>query len=358
MTRKLALVTDAWHPQTNGVVNTLDRLVRDLTARGVEVRVLAPEPAQHRTFQMPLDEDYQLAWDPWRTVARIRDFAPDSVHVATEGPLGLWVNQWLRSRGMSFTTSFHTRFPEYLEARFHVPRAVGNGMERWFHRAATHTLVGTRSLMRELAQERIGKKLVLWPRGVDAKRYHPSHRQVGLFAGLPRPIWLFVGRVAPEKSVEDFLRLELPGTKVVVGDGPARPKLERAFPNAVFRGFRFGAELSAHYASADCFVFPSRTDTFGNVILEALASGIPVAAVPAPGPVDLITDGVNGAVDESLAQACMRALRCRPEAARASVASYTYEACCDVFYDSLVPLRGTARPRDEQRPARVALAAE
>jgi glycosyltransferase involved in cell wall biosynthesis len=355
MTRKLALVTDAWHPQTNGVVNTLDRLVRDLTARGVEVRVLAPEPTQHRTFQMPLDQDYQLAWDPWRTMARIRAFNPDAVHVATEGPLGLWVNQWMRGRGLAFTTSFHTRFPEYLEARFRVPLRVGNGMERWFHRAASHTLVGTRSLMRELAAERIGKKLVLWPRGVDARRYHPSKRRTSVYEGLPGPIWLFVGRVAPEKSVEDFLRLTLPGTKVVVGDGPARARLERAFPSAVFRGFRFGEDLAAHYASADCFVFPSRTDTFGNVILEALASGLPVAAVPAPGPVDLISDGVNGAVGDDLGDTCLRALRCRPEAARASVGAYTYEACCDVFYDALVPLRG-ARPA--RATPRVALAAE
>jgi glycosyltransferase involved in cell wall biosynthesis len=354
MVRKLALVTDAWHPQTNGVVNTLARIVKDMSARDVDVLLIAPEPEHHRTFQMPLDADYQLAWDPWRALGRIRAFAPDAIHIATEGPLGLWTNQWLRKRGMRFTTSFHTRFPEYMNARFRVPLALGNGLERWFHRPAVRTLVGTRSLMRELQAGGIGSELVHWPRGVDAQRYHPEHRDDSVYAGLPGPIWLFVGRVAPEKSLDDFLRLPLPGSKVVVGDGPARAELQRRYKDVTFRGFRYGSELAAHFASADCFVFPSRTDTFGNVILESLASGVPVAAVPAPGPVDLIVEGVNGAVDDDLGAACLRAIACRREAARASVRHYTYRACSDVFYESLAHLTG----RRHRGEARVAQAAE
>jgi glycosyltransferase involved in cell wall biosynthesis len=334
--RRLALVTDAWHPQTNGVVNTLARLVKDLEVQGTEVLVLSPEG--HRTFPLPTYPEYRLAYDPWRAMPRLRAFRPDAVHIATEGPIGIWTNWQLRRRKLRFTTSFHTRFPEYLNARLPIPIDWGYRLERWFHRAAQHTLVGTRSLIRELDQRRIGQRLVHWPRGVDTQRFQPRRRRLDLFEQLPRPIWLYVGRVAAEKSIEDFLDLPLHGTKVVVGDGPERENLARRFPDAVWRGWRYGEELAAHFASADCFVFPSRTETFGNVILEALASGLPVASVPAPGPVDLIRQGVNGAVSDDLFDACMKALRCSREQARASTRLFTYEACRDLFRAHLVPL--------------------
>jgi glycosyltransferase involved in cell wall biosynthesis len=334
--RRLALVTDAWHPQTNGVVNTLTRLVAHLESQNTEVLLVTPQ--EHRTIPMPGDDDYTLAWDPWRAIPRIRAFNPDAIHIATEGPLGLWTNAYLRRRNLRFTTSFHTRFPEYLEARFGIPVRWGYSAERWFHRAATHTMVGTRSLMRELDEQRIGQQLVHWPRGVDAQRFHPSRRKNAVYEGLAGPIWLFVGRVAPEKSLEDFLDLSLPGTKVVVGDGPTRESLERRYPEVVFRGWQFGEDLSAHFASADCFVFPSRTETFGNVILEALASGVPVASVPAPGPIDLIQEGINGAVDDDLGEACQRALRCTRHDARQSTEPYTYLASHQMFRSHLVPL--------------------
>jgi len=346
--RRLALVTDAWHPQTNGVVNTLARLVKHLESQGTQVLVVSPD--QHRTFQMPRDPDYQLAYDPWRALPRIRAFAPDAIHIATEGPLGFWVNAFLRRNGQSFTSSFHTRFPEYVNARFGIPVSWGYHVERWFHRAAEHTLVGTRSLIRELDGHRIGQRLIHWPRGVDTERFSPAHRSADVFADLPRPIWLYVGRVAAEKSIEDFLTLPLSGTKVVVGDGPMRENLQRRFPDAVFRGWRFGAELATHFASADCFVFPSRTETFGNVILEALASGVPVASVPAPGPIDLIHEGVNGAVDDNLLSACIRALRCPRDKARASTDPYTFLASHDVFRSHLVPLSHRL-PATSARPA-------
>src|SRR6185295_5246400 len=195
-------------------------------------------------------------------------------------------------------------------ARLPVPLACGYLPVRWFHERAVHTLVSSQTLLRELAARKVGGRLVHWPRGVDAEAFHPRFRSGSVYAGLPRPIWLYVGRVAVEKSLEDFLRLPLPGTKVVVGDGPSREPFEREHPEAVWRGFRFGAELAEHYASADCFVFPSRTETFGNVLLEAFAAGLPVASVPAPGPVDLVVEGVNGAVDADLLSACRRALLC------------------------------------------------
>jgi len=333
--RRLALVTDAWHPQTNGVVNTLARLVKDLESQGTEVLVVSPDA--HRTVPLPSDPDYRIAYDPWRAIPRIRAFKPDAVHISTEGPLGLWTNWYMRRKGLRFTSSFHTRFPEFINARFGLPLSWGYQAERWFHRMAEHTLVGTRSLIKELDGLRIGQRLVHWPRGIDAQRFRPERRKLDVF-DLPRPIWLYVGRVAPEKSIEDFLSLELPGTKVVVGDGPSRSELAARFPEAVFRGWRFGDELADHFASADCFVFPSRSETFGNVLLEALASGVPVASVPAPGPVDLIQEGVNGSIGDDLRAACLRAIQCSGEQARQSTQQYTYSACMNIFRAHLVPV--------------------
>jgi glycosyltransferase involved in cell wall biosynthesis len=332
--KRMALVTDAWHPQTNGVVNTLSRLVKHLESLGTEVLVVAPDA--HRTVPLPSYSEIRVARDPWRAIPRIRAFKPDAVHVATEGPLGFWISAWLRRCGLRFTTSFHTRFPEYLRARYPIPLELSYRIERWFHGRAEHTLVGTQSLIRELNARGVGRRLVHWPRGVDTERFHPRHRRTDTYE-LPGPIWLYVGRVTVEKRLEDFLELPLRGTKVVVGDGPSRPELQRRFPNTVWRGWRFGDDLSAHFASADCFVFPSRTETFGNVLLEALASGLPVASVPAPGPIDLIDEGVNGAIGTSLHDACQRAMFCTSENARASAYPYTLRASHDVFRSHLVP---------------------
>ena len=334
--QRLALVTDAWHPQTNGVVNTLARVSKHLQAQGTDVLVVSPE--EHRTVPMPCYPEIRLAVNPWRAVERLRSFKPTAVHIATEGPLGFWLSAWCKKRDLSFTTSFHTRFPEYLRARFPIPLSFSYGIERWFHGRAEHTLVGTMSLIRELRAKGVGRRLVHWPRGVDAEVFHPRHRRDSVYAGLPGPIWLYVGRVAYEKSLPDFLNLPLPGTKVIVGDGPSRAELEARYPQAVWRGYRFGRELSEHYASADCFVFPSRTETFGNVLLEALASGLPVASVPAPGPMDLIDEGSNGAIDENLWEACQRALICSREVARESSQRFTLRASHQIFAANLVPL--------------------
>jgi glycosyltransferase involved in cell wall biosynthesis len=349
---RLALVTDAWRPQTNGVVNTLVRLVKHLELEGMEVMVVAPDA--HFTLPLPSYPEIRVACDPWKAIGRIRGFAPDAVHVATEGPLGFSTVAWLRYKRLRFSTSFHTRYPEYLSARVPVvPVSWGYDLVRWFHGRAEHTLVSSMSLLHELHEKRVGRQLIHWPRGVDADVFNPAFRRGDVYAGLPGPIWLYVGRVAVEKSLEDFLKLPLPGTKVVVGDGPSREELQRNYPDVVWRGYQFGADLSAHFASADCFVFPSRTETFGNVILEALASGLPVASVPAPGPVDLVTEGVNGAIDDDLHAACLRALPASRERARASVVRRTLRAGHDLFRAHLVPLKPEI-PFSVPRPAEAA----
>jgi glycosyltransferase involved in cell wall biosynthesis len=344
---RLALITDAWHPQTNGVVNTLSRLVKYLEAGGTEVLVIAPDG--HHTLPLPSYPEIRIACDPWRAIERLEKFWPDAIHVATEGPLGFWTVGWLRRRGLHFTTSFHTRYAEYLSARFPVPLGWGYQLVRWFHERAQHTLVSSPSLLNELHDKRVGRHLVHWPRGVDASVFHPD-RARGDTYDLPRPIWLYVGRVAIEKNLEAFLELPLPGTKVVVGDGPQRADLERQFPAVVWRGYRYGEELAAHYASADCFVFPSRTETFGNVILEALASGLPVASVPAPGPIDLVHEGKSGAIDDRLHDACLRAIACSREQARASIAGRTLRAGHEVFRSHLVPVAPAPALEARRRP--------
>lgn len=340
--RRLALVTDAWKPQTNGVVNTLVRLVNHLESQGTEVLVIAPDA--HRTLPLPSYPEIRVACDPWRAIPRIQAFAPDAIHVATEGPLGFWTVGWLRRSGLRFTTSFHTRYAEYLSARVPVPLEWGYQLVRWFHERAEHTLVSSKALLDELQERRVARQLVHWPRGVDATLFHPDRRRRDIYQ-LPRPIWLYVGRVAVEKTLEDFLKLPLEGTKVVVGDGPSRADLERRFPDVVWRGYRFGEDLASHFASADCFVFPSRTETFGNVLLESMAAGVPVASVPAPGPIDLVDEGVNGAIDDQLMRACLRALRCSHERTRASILGRTLRAGHEVFRAHLVPVLPAAGER-------------
>lgn len=334
--RRFALVTDAWHPQTNGVVNTLSRFVRHLESNGVEVQVLSPQDGP--TVPLPSYPEIRVATQPWKAVSRLQHFEPDAVHVATEGPLGMWVRGWLGRHRLRFTTSFHTRFPEYLSARLPVPLEWGYKLERWFHGGAEHTLVGTQSLIRELRAQHVGKHLVHWPRGVDTDRFHPRFRDTNLYRGSG-PKWLYVGRVAVEKSIEDFLTLDLPGRKIVVGDGPSREELQHRFPDVEWRGWQHGENLSRHFASADCFVFPSRTETFGNVILEAMASGLPVASVPAPGPIDLIEEGVNGALSDHLREACLRAVKSSRKRARATAQRFSWKVSHELFQLHLVPLR-------------------
>ncbi|HEY5084467.1 MAG TPA: glycosyltransferase family 1 protein [Rhizomicrobium sp.] len=301
---KILIVTDAWKPQVNGVVRTLEVLGEDLTALGHSVRYATPEG--RFTIGLPTYREIRLAVFPrWKLEKEIRAFAPDAVHIATEGTLGMSARSICLKHGIEFSTSFHTRFPEYVRARFPlIPEELVYRWLRWFHGPATAMMVATESLRREM-QAHGFTNLRIWSRGVDVDHFHPIADDHLPYEG---PIWLYVGRVAVEKNIEAFLKLDLAGTKVVVGDGPARAELEARYPDARFLGALSGQALVEAYAGSDVFVFPSRTDTFGLVLLEALACGIPVAAYPVQGPLDVVGDAPVGALGEDLRAACLRAL--------------------------------------------------
>ncbi len=326
---RILVATDAWHPQVNGVVRTLTMMAEAAKALDAEICFLTPQ--SFRTFAMPSYRDLRLAMPRPAKIARlIEDARPDSVHIATEGPIGLLVRRYCRQRALPFTTSFHTRFPEYVRARVPVPEALIWRALRRFHSQSRAVMAATPALAGEL-RERGFRNVMLWPRGVDTKLFHP--RPVDLC--LPAPIFLCVGRVAVEKNLEAFLELDLPGTKVIVGDGPARSRLEEQFPQAIFLGARHGEALAEIYAAADVFVFPSKTDTFGLVLLEALASGLPVAAFPVKGPRDVIGDAPVGVLDEDLRNACLSALEISRQACVEFAASHTWEDSARGFIDTI-----------------------
>ena len=330
---RILIATDAWAPQVNGVVRTLETLGRELNRLGHQVQFVTPHG--FRTVPMPTYPEIRLALFARRAVGRVIDaFKPDVIHIATEGPLGLATRRNCMRRGRSFTTSFHTRFPEYINARFGVPPSWPYAGLRWFHGPATAVMVATRTLERDLAARGF-KNLQLWSRGVDTELFKPGAKD---WLDLPRPVFLYVGRVAIEKSVEDFLRLDLPGSKLVVGDGPQLTELRQKYPAVRFTGPKFGAELARYYAASDVFVFPSRTDTFGLVVLEALASGLPVAAYPVQGPNDVIGGNTTvGALDDNLEQAARRALTLDPAACRRFAMGFSWEACTRQFLANLAP---------------------
>ena len=328
---KVLIVTDAWAPQVNGVVRTLETLGRDLTALGHEVRYATPEG--RFTIPMPTYPEIRLAIFPRSGLEKeIREFAPDAIHIATEGTLGLSARAICIKYAIPYTTSFHTRFPEYVRARFpFIPEETVYRFLRWFHSPATAMMVATPSLKREMEGHGF-RNLRIWSRGVDVERFRPI---AGASLGVPGPVWLYVGRVAVEKNIEAFLALDLPGTKVVIGDGPARAVLERKFPDARFLGQKTGEELAHAYAASDVFVFPSRTDTFGLVILEALACGVPVAAYPVQGPLDVVDGAPVAALNEDLAKACRAALAIPREACRAYALTRSWSACTRQFLSNL-----------------------
>ncbi|MBI5165817.1 MAG: glycosyltransferase family 1 protein [Magnetospirillum sp.] len=335
---RILVVSDAWYPQINGVVRTLDTLKGELEAIGHEVVMVTPE--RFRTVPCPTYPEIRLAVLPGRRVAKMIEAAqPCAIHIATEGPLGWAARRWCRRRQLPFTTAYHTRFPEYVRARFRLPLGVSYAVMRRFHGAAARVMVATQGIEDELARRgfsHIGR----WSRGVDTALFHPrpeARDADGPFAGLPRPIFLSVGRVAVEKNTEAFLALDLPGSKVVVGDGPQLAELKRRFPGVTFTGARFGEALARCYAAADVFVFPSRTDTFGLVLVEALASGLPVAAYPVAGPLDVIADSPAGVLSEDLRAACLQALAIAPEPCRAHAQTFSWQAATRQFVDNLTP---------------------
>ncbi len=326
---RILVATDAWHPQVNGVVRTLTKLAEAGSTLEAEFSFLTP--LSFRTFAMPSYRDVRLAMPRPARVARLIEQArPDSIHIATEGPIGLMVRRYCLARALPFTTSFHTRFPEYVRARVPVPESLIWRALRRFHGRSRAVMAATPALACELRQRGFAN-VALWPRGVDTCLFHP--RAVDLC--LPAPVFLCVGRVAVEKNLEAFLDLDLPGTKVIVGDGPARAALEEAYPQAIFLGERHGEALAEIYAAADVFVFPSRTDTFGLVLLEALASGLPVAAFPVKGPRDVIGDAAVGVLDADLRSASLSALDISRQACVEFAANHTWEASARAFIDGI-----------------------
>lgn len=330
MTR-LALVSDAWHPQVNGVVRTLDTTRHELEKLGISVTMITP--ADYPTVPMPTYPEIRLtvAW-PGRVAAAISRVDPDYVHIATEGPLGMIARRWCRKNGVGYTTSYHTRFPEYVRARAPVPLSWSYAFVRSFHNAGVGCMVSNTTLERELATRGF-RRLVRWVRGVDTMTFNP-HVPPAL-PDLPRPVFLYVGRVSVEKNIGAFLDLDLPGTKLVVGDGPSLPALRARHPDVMFTGNRLGVELTAHYTSADVFVFPSLTDTWGLVQMEALACGVPVAAFPTMGPIDVIADSGTGVLDWDLRKACLAALPISRERCRAYAEGFSWEASVQQFWDNL-----------------------
>jgi glycosyltransferase involved in cell wall biosynthesis len=341
---RLLIFTDAWAPQVNGVVRTLETLGRDLESLGCEVRYATPEGRV--TVPLPTYPEIRLALFPRRSLEKlIDDFAPDAIHIATEGAIGLSARAICRARGLPFTTSFHTRFPDYVNARFpFIPKSLVYRFLRWFHSPASAVMVATPSLKQELEANGF-RNVRIWTRGVDVVQFRPIPE-----ASLPypRPIWLYVGRIAVEKNIEAFLSLDLPGTKVVIGDGPARAALARAYPSVQFLGPKSGEDLVRHYAASDVFVFPSLTDTFGLVMLEALACGVPVAAFPVQGPQDVIGDAPVAALSANLQEACLKALEIPHGAARAFALTRSWRICTEQFLSNLPVKVHIAEP--EQAP--------
>jgi glycosyltransferase involved in cell wall biosynthesis len=334
---RILIITDAWTPQVNGVVRTLTTIAGELEDMGHTVLVIGPD--KFRTLPCPTYPDIRLSILPRRRLGRmIEAFGPDALHIATEGPLGLAARKWALRRGCAFTTAFHTRFPEYVNARLSIPIPWLYAWMRFFHGAGQGVMVATASLREELAQRGF-RRIRDWSRGVDLKLFTPEPREDW---NLPRPVFAYVGRIAVEKNIRAFLDLDLPGSKVVVGGGPMLGTLQKEYPSVTFTGARFGEPLARAYAGSDVFVFPSLTDTFGLVILESLACGTPVAAFDVTGPKDVLAaaDGKIGAVSSDLREAALSALTADRAACRAHAERFSWRACAETFLSHLVPLGG------------------
>jgi glycosyltransferase involved in cell wall biosynthesis len=340
------IVTDAWMPQTNGVVRTLAQTADWLGRFGHQVRMLTP--LDFRSIACPTYPEIRLSLPPQQSIERhLSAFVPQALHIATEGPLGLAARRHCLRRKLRFTTSYHTQFPQYLRARLPVPLGFSYWALHRFHRAAVRCMVSTPSLRDDLASRGF-TNLATWRRGVDTALFKPGSKD---FLDMPRPIAAYVGRVAVEKNVQAFLRMPWHGSKIVIGDGPERESLRAAFPDVRFTGFQFAQELAAHLGAADVMVFPSRTDTFGLVNLEAMACGIPVAAYPVNGPKDIIEDGVTGALDEDLAQAALRALDLDPAICRQNALRFGWDLSAREFERNLASCQPDQTPlHDVWRP--------
>ena len=352
---RIAIVTDAWLPQTNGVVTTLSRTAECLRELGYDVRMFTPEP--YRTIPCPFYAEIRLSLFPARRLRRDLDaYAPDAIHIATEGPLGLAARRYCKRRKLAFTTSYHTQFPAYVRKRVPIPERWTYRLIRWFHNAAHCTLAPTPAIVEELRNNGF-RNPVLWGRGVDTNLFRPSEAARDPRSG---PVYIYVGRVAVEKNLEAFTGMAVEGRKIVVGDGPDLARLRADYPDCTYTGYKYGDELAAILASADVFVFPSRTDTFGLVMLEAMACGVPVAAYPVPGPIDVVRNGVTGVLHTSLSRACELALQLDRKACREHALEHSWQRSTHQFEARLVttasgaliaPIARGAQRSPEQQPA-------
>ncbi|MBV8046075.1 MAG: glycosyltransferase family 1 protein [Paludibacterium sp.] len=330
---RILIVTDAWRPQVNGVVRTLTETIRELQGFGHTVEMITPQ--SFTTLPCPTYPDIRLSLFPYRKVARmIAAFNPDAIHIATEGPLGLAARRFCRRHDKAFTTAYHTRFPEYIQARTRLPLAISYAWMRRFHNAGSAVMAPTQSIVDDL-RARGFRNVVLWSRGVDTGLFTPGPRE-RLDESQP-PRFVYIGRVAVEKNIEAFLRLDLPGSKWVVGDGPLLAKLKKQYPEVHFAGIFPQPELVRFYRAADVFVFPSLTDTFGLVLLEAMACGTPVAAYPVAGPLDVVGDSGAGVLGTDLRQACLQALALDREHVRAVAEGFSWQAAARQFEQHLHP---------------------
>jgi glycosyltransferase involved in cell wall biosynthesis len=343
---RILLVSDAWAPQVNGV-RTLQQVKSECETLGHRIELVSPD--QFITVPCPTYPEIRLALRPGREIGRRLDAVrPESIHIATEGPLGIAARRQCMRRGMPFTTSYHTRFPEYVHARLPVPLALGYAWMRWFHRPSAAVMVATRSIRRDL-EARGFANVADWSRGVETELFRPDRSPA---LDLPRPVHLYVGRVAVEKNLEAFLSMPIrAGSKLVVGDGPQLDELRARYPQVHFAGARFGEDLARHYASGNVFVFPSLTDTFGLVLLEALASGLPVAAYPVPGPLDVIGESGCGVLDRDLAHAAERALEIPRARCREYALTFSWRRCAEQFLGNLHPVGSAQDPIDTPRAA-------
>ena len=330
---RVAIITDAWHPQVNGVVRTLSAVQEGLAASGHDVEVLGPD--RYWTVPCPGYSTIRLAVGAGRSLGRqLAEFRPDAVHIATEGPLGLAGRSFCVAQNWKFTTAYHTRFPEYVKARCGLPLSWTYAALRRFHAPSQGVMVATDTVRRELAARGFDR-LVAWTRGVDTTLFRPGCPPA---LELPRPVFLYIGRVAVEKNLPAFLDLDLPGSKLVVGDGPSLPAMMRRYPRVHFAGAQSGEALVRHYAAADVMVLPSRTETFGLVLLEALACGVPVAAYPSAGPTDVIGDSGAGIIDDDLGAAALAALRIPRGRCLEHARHFSWQACIDQFVGHLAPM--------------------
>jgi glycosyltransferase involved in cell wall biosynthesis len=333
---RILLVSDAWFPQVNGVVRTLTHLGSELEGLGHSLHFISAEG--RRSWPMPFYPEIRLAFVRPSTLGEEIDrFRPDAIHIATEGPLGVSARAWCLKKKVPFTTAFHTRYPEFALSRFAFPglSPLLYALMRRFHAPAACTMVPTPSIRKALVDAGFAK-LKLWSRGVDPELFKPYGPGA---LDLPRPIFLCSGRVAAEKRLDDFLSLDLPGSKVIIGDGPIRARLERAYPKALFTGYLHNGAYARKLAAADVFVFPSRNDTFGLVMLEAMACGVPVAAYPVPGPIDVVKDAQTGALDEDLKAAALRALTIDRGNCRRHALTFSWKQMAEVFASHLVPVQ-------------------